>query len=58
MPNKRIVLAARPAGMVKESDFRLIDDDVETMAGGDAMVEVLYLSLDPYMRGMMRERGR
>ena len=56
MPNKRIVLAARPAGMVKESDFRLIDDDVETMAGGDAMVEVLYLSLDPYMRGMMRER--
>jgi NADPH-dependent curcumin reductase CurA len=56
MQNQRVVIAARPTGMVRESDFQLESLPVETMGPGDVLVEVTYLSLDPYMRGMMRER--
>lgn len=55
MVNKRILLAARPVGMPKESDFRIVSEGVETMAAGDVLVEILYLSVDPYMRGRMSE---
>ncbi|MCW5979188.1 MAG: NADP-dependent oxidoreductase [Bryobacteraceae bacterium] len=53
--NRQIVLAARPAGMPKESDFRLVESPVGRPAEGQALIRVVYLSVDPYMRGLMRE---
>lgn len=53
--NRRIVLARRPEGMVRPDDFRLEDVAIPQPGEGEALVRVLYLTLDPYMRGMMSE---
>lgn len=55
MLNKRILLAARPVGMPKDSDFKFVESELETMAAEDVLVQSLYLSVDPYMRGRMSE---
>jgi NADPH-dependent curcumin reductase len=52
----QIVLAARPQGAVKLSDFRLQEASMPTPSVGEILLEVLYLSLDPYMRGRMDDR--
>jgi NADPH-dependent curcumin reductase CurA len=51
--NKRITLAVRPVGFSKESDFRLVEAPVPTPGPGQFLVQSLYLSVDPYMRGRM-----
>jgi len=50
MLNRRIVLAARPVGQPKETDFRLESVPASEPADGEVLVRTLYLSLDPYMR--------
>ncbi len=55
MRNRQIVLASRPAGWVRESDFRLVETEVPPLGDGQALVKVQFLSLDPYMRGRMDE---
>jgi NADPH-dependent curcumin reductase CurA len=52
---QRIVLAARPRGEVKTSDFRLETVAAPELADGQVLVRNDYLSLDPYMRGRMSE---
>ena len=54
--NRQIVLAARPQGMVKASDFRLETSPVPEPGAGEALVRNLYMSVDPYMRGRMNDR--
>ena len=54
--NKQVLLAGRPDGWVKESDFRIIETPVSVPADGQVLLKNLYLSLDPYMRGAMNER--
>jgi NADPH-dependent curcumin reductase CurA len=53
--NRQIVLATRPAGSVKESDFRLVESPMPRLRPGEVLVRVLYLSVDPYMRARMRQ---
>ncbi len=53
---QRIVLAARPEGEPTASDFRLESLPLPTPGAGEILLRVLYLSLDPYMRGRMSER--
>ena len=48
--NRRIVLAARPAGAPKESDLRLEEAPLPQPAEGELLVRTIWLSLDPYMR--------
>ncbi|MBZ0129748.1 MAG: NADP-dependent oxidoreductase [Rhodobacteraceae bacterium] len=50
---QRIVLAARPQGTPKPADFRLESLPVPTPGKGEILVRVIWLSLDPYMRGRM-----
>jgi NADPH-dependent curcumin reductase CurA len=52
---RRIVLAHRPRGGPAETDFRV--EEVATLEPGarQVLVRVIYLSLDPYMRGRMRD---
>src|SRR5258707_3497177 len=52
---KRIVLASRPVGEPKLSDFRLEDCAVPTPAEGQVLLRTIWLSLDPYMRGRMSD---
>jgi len=56
--NKQIVLAARPAGFPKESDFRLVESRMPVPAADQFLVRSLYLSVDPYMRPRMAAGGR
>ncbi|ALM85936.1 NADP-dependent oxidoreductase [Bordetella sp. N] len=52
---RRIVLAARPQGEPKDSDFRSESFAPGEPAPGQVLLECLYLSLDPYMRGRMSD---
>jgi NADPH-dependent curcumin reductase len=51
--NRRVVLAARPKGEPKDSDFRMEQAEVPSPGDGQVLLRTLYLSLDPYMRGRM-----
>ena len=51
--NRQILLANRPVGMPKASDFLLNETSIPTPVDGQVLCETLYLSLDPYMRGRM-----
>jgi NADPH:quinone reductase len=51
--NRQITLAARPVGMPKESDFSLVESPIPHPARGEVLVQALYLSVDPYVRGRL-----
>jgi NADPH-dependent curcumin reductase CurA len=51
--NERIVLASRPTGLPRPDNFRLEQEAVPVPADGQVLLQILYLSLDPYMRGRM-----
>jgi NADPH-dependent curcumin reductase CurA len=53
---RQIVLAARPQGKPRLSDFRLEETEIPTPASGQLLLAVQHLSLDPYMRGRMDDR--
>ncbi|MBM3527625.1 MAG: NADP-dependent oxidoreductase [Alphaproteobacteria bacterium] len=51
----RIVLAARPVGEPKDSDFRIETMPEPAPGPGQMLLRTLWLSLDPYMRGRMSD---
>ena len=53
--NAQITLAARPMGMVKKTDFNFQTTDMPMMADGQVLVQTMYISLDPAMRGWMND---
>ena len=53
---RQIVLAARPQGKPRLTDFRLEETSIPTLGDGQVLLQVKYLSLDPYMRGRMDDR--
>ena len=55
--NRQIVLAARPRGFPKTEDFRLQASPLPEPADGHCLIEIGYLSVDPYMRGLMDDRA-
>jgi NADPH-dependent curcumin reductase len=52
---KRIVLASRPVGEPKPTDFRLEDFPIPSASSGEVLLRTIWLSLDPYMRGRMSD---
>jgi NADPH-dependent curcumin reductase CurA len=53
--NRRVTLAARPVGAPQESDFALDEASVPAPRPGEVLVDILYVSVDPYQRGRMSE---
>jgi NADPH-dependent curcumin reductase len=53
--NHQIRLAARPVGLPKRSDWQFTENPVPAPRDGEVLVRVLYISLDPAMRGWMNE---
>lgn len=53
--NRQFILAARPTGFPKESDFNLVESPVPSPQAGEFLVRAHYLSVDPYMRGRMND---
>jgi NADPH-dependent curcumin reductase CurA len=55
--NREWVFAERPEGEPDMDSFDLRERDVPDPDPGDVLVRVRYLSVDPYMRGRMRDRA-
>jgi NADPH-dependent curcumin reductase CurA len=55
MKNTRILLASRPVGMPTRDTWSIETVDAGQPADGEFLAEVLYLSLDPAMRGWIKE---
>jgi NADPH-dependent curcumin reductase CurA len=55
MQNKEIRFASRPTGMPTLENFKLVDADIPKPNDGEVLVRTLYISVDPYLRGRMRE---
>ena len=53
--NHRIVLAARPDGLVSEDCLERVEEDVPVPGDGEVLLRVLSLSVDPTNRVWMRE---
>jgi NADPH-dependent curcumin reductase CurA len=53
--NHQFRLAKRPVGMVRRSDFEYSQVPVAQPGDGEVLVKILYISLDPAMRGWMNE---
>ena len=52
---RRVVLMRRPPGEPAETDFKVEEVPMPEPRHGEVLVKVVYLSLDPYMRGRMRD---
>jgi NADPH-dependent curcumin reductase CurA len=55
LQNHQIRLAARPVGLPKRSDWNFTQEKVPEPGDGQLVIKILYLSLDPAMRGWMNE---
>src|SRR6476661_7698870 len=53
MTATQVRLARRPDGEPDDSTYRFTHDEVPSPADGQVLLRVVYLSLDPYMRGRM-----
>jgi hypothetical protein len=51
----QILLSARPVGEPTGTDFDTVTVDLPPLEDGEVLLRVLYLSLDPYMRGRMND---
>jgi hypothetical protein len=54
--NHQFRLAARPAGLPKHSDWAATSEPVTEPKDGELVVRMIYLSLDPAMRGWMNDQ--
>jgi NADPH-dependent curcumin reductase CurA len=54
--NRQILLASRPEGLPDESTFDTNEQPIPEPGPGELLIEVDYLSLDPAMRGWMRDQ--
>jgi NADPH:quinone reductase len=53
--NRVVTLASRPTGFPDESAFALVEHEVPEPGPSEALVRVLWTSVDPYQRGRMSE---
>ncbi len=54
MNNREIRLASRPVAMPTLENFEFADVDAPQPGDGEVLVRLLYISVDPYLRGRMR----
>lgn len=55
LSNQQYRLAARPVGNPKHTDWSFTTEAVRDIVDGEIVVQAIYLSLDPAMRGWMNE---
>ncbi|MGE0221824.1 MAG: NADP-dependent oxidoreductase [Acetobacteraceae bacterium] len=53
---RSVVLTHRPAAEPSERDFAIVEDAVPEPAEGEVVTRTIFLSIDPYMRGRLREQ--
>ena len=50
-----ITLRQRPKGKPEESDFEFKEEEVPKLTSNQLLLQSIYISVDPYLRGRMRE---
>ena len=55
MKSRQILLASRPAALPTPDNFRMEEVDLPEPGPGEVLVRNTFMSVDPYMRGRMRE---
>ena len=53
--NKRYLLDKRPIGMPQDDCWKLSDETINSLNKNEIIIEVKFLSIDPYMRGRMND---
>ena len=53
--NKRFLLDKRPVGMPQDDCWKLSDETINSLNKNEIIIEVKFLSIDPYMRGRMND---
>ena len=51
--NKQVIMKTRPIGMPILENFEIINSPIPKIKHGEVLIKILWLSLDPYMRGRM-----
>lgn len=52
---KEIHLVNRPEGTPTDKDFAFVEKDIPSLQENELLLKTLYLSVDPYMRGRMKD---
>ena len=53
--NKQLLLDKRPTGMPEDDCWMLNEEKITSLKNNEILIEVKYLSIDPYMRGRMND---
>jgi len=53
--NRRVLLKSRPPGEPRPSDFEIAEGPIPKPSDGEILCRTIWLSLDPYMRGRMKD---
>jgi hypothetical protein len=56
MKNKEILLISRPAGKPTADNFSTVESTVPQPKDGEILLRTRFMSVDPYMRGRMRDQ--
>ena len=56
MQNKEIRLGSRPTGLPTPENFQINGSETPALNDGEVLVRTQYISVDPYLRGRMRDR--
>ena len=56
MKIREVHLVDRPPGMPTAEAFEIVENDIRDPGPGEVLVQNEYMSVDPYMRGRMRDR--
>jgi NADPH-dependent curcumin reductase CurA len=54
LKNRQWILVSRPKGMPTDDNFKFVESAVSDLRDGQVLVRTHFLSVDPYMRGRMR----
>jgi NADPH-dependent curcumin reductase CurA len=57
MPNRQFLIAARPEGMIRESDFKYVETPVPEPADGEFLIKQDIVAVEPALRGQMENRA-
>jgi NADPH-dependent curcumin reductase CurA len=55
--NRQILLNNHPKGDLVDSDFKHVESEIPSPGEGEALVQTLYLALEPAMKGWMENRS-
>ena len=53
--SREIQLKSRPDGEPRDENFQLVEQPLADPGSGELLVRNVYISVDPYMRGRMRD---